>query len=178
MSGHQIHFYATREDLEQVIRGIEAASSFRYALTGSHKSRSFPVYSSALEIPSLGRATGDQAMACEAFLVVRKEEKIGIREIRLSSGEMRYAVDQLVNPHSITFQPAGLWESGVIIHGRAATTGQSEEAKEIFRLFKKGLTKGYEKRRAFYVGPMAMRLKEEGYRLTMAVQSPPVFDLA
>lgn len=65
----------------------------------------------------------------------------------------------------------------VIIHRCAATAAQSEEAKEIFGLFRKWLKKGFEKRRAFYVGPAAMRLKEEGARLTMAVQSPKEYDL-
>ena len=177
MSGHQLHFYATREDLEPAIRGIEAAASFHYARTGLHTSRVFPEYSSALEIPSLGRATGDSAVTCEAYLVVPKEEKIVIREVRQNSGDVRYAVDQLVNPHSIVFQAGGQRDGGVIIHGRAATTGQSDEAKEIFSLFRKWLKKSFEKRRAFYVGPAAMRLKEEGARLTMAVQSPKEYDL-
>jgi len=178
MSGHQLHFYATREDLEPAIRGIESAASFSYALTGLHMSRVFPKYSSALEIPSLGRATGDSAVTCEAYLVVAKEEKISIREIRQNSGGMRYAVDQLVNPRSIVFQSGGVRAGGVIIHGRVATTARSEEAKEFFSLFRKWLKKNFQRHRAFYVGPAAMRLKEEGARLTMAVQSPKEYDLA
>lgn len=178
MTGHRIHFYATREDLEPVFRGIEAAASFRYARTGSHASRAFPEYSSALEIPSLGRATGDQTMACEGYLVVPKEEKIEIREIRLASGGTRYAVDQLVNPRSIVFQSGGLYDVGIMIGGRAATTGQSEEANEIFSLFRKWLKKTFQKRQAFYVGPAAMRLKEEGTRLALGVHSPKEYDLA
>jgi len=177
MPGHQIHFYATREDLEPAIRGIEAAASFRYALTGLHVTRAFPEYSSALEIPTLGRATGDSAVLCDAYLVVAREEKIAIREIRQNAGGTRHAVDQLINPRSIVFQPGGVRDGGVIIHGRAATTAQSKEAKEIFSLFRKWLKKSFEKRRAFYVGPAAMRLKEEGARLTMAVHSPREYDL-
>lgn len=91
-----MHFYATREDLEPAIRGIEAAASCRHALTGLHASRTFPEYSSALEIPALGRATRDSAVLCEAYLVVAKEEKIAIREIRQNAGGVLYAVDQLM----------------------------------------------------------------------------------
>jgi hypothetical protein len=178
MSGHRIHFYATREDLEPAIRSIEAVASFRYALTGLHKSPVFPEYSSALEIPMLGRATSESAITCEAYLVVPKGEKISVQEIRQNSGGVRDVVDQLVNPRSIVFQSGGVRDGRVIIHGRAATTAQSEEAKEIFSLFRKWLKKNFEKRRAFYVGPVAMRLKEEGVRLTMAVQSPKEYDLA
>jgi hypothetical protein len=178
MSGLRLHFYTTREDLEPAIRGIEAAASLRYALTGLHTSRVFPEYASALEIPSLGRATGDSAVTCEAYLVVAKQEKISIREICQNSGGTRYAVDQFVNPRSIIFQSGGVRNGGVIIHGRVATTAQSEEAKEIFSVFRKWLKKSFEKHRAFYVGPTAMRLKEEGARLTMAVQSPKEYDLA
>jgi hypothetical protein len=177
MVSHQIHFYAMREDLEPVIRGIEAAANFRYALTGLHDSRTYPAYSSALEIPALGHATGDSAVLCGAYLVVAKEEKISVREVRQNSGGVRYAVDQLGNPRSIVFQSGGVRDGGVIIHGCAATTAQSEEAKEIFSLFRKWLKKNFEKRGAFYVGPAAMRQKEEGGRLTMAVQSPREYDL-
>jgi hypothetical protein len=177
MSGHQVYFYATREDLDPVIRGVEAVAGFRYARTGLHTSQEYPEYPSALQIPSLGRATGDSTALCEAYLVVRKEEKIAVREVRQNSGEMRYAVDQLINPRSIVFQSGGLRDGRVIIHGRAATTAQSEEAKEIFSLFKKCLKKDFRKRGAFYVGPTAMRLKDEGFRLTMAEQSPKEYDL-
>jgi len=177
MIGHQIHFYATREDLEPVILGIEAASSFRYARTGMHPSRIFQEYGSALEIPSLGRATGDQATSCEAYLVVPKDEKIAVREICQKTGDTRYAVDQLVNPRSVVFQSGGVRDGRVIIYGRVATTAQSEESKEIFSLFRKWLKKKFQKRGAFYVGPMAMLMKEEGFRLTMAEQSPKEYDL-
>jgi hypothetical protein len=174
----QIHFYATREDLEPVIRAIEDTATFRYARTGLHTSSIYPEYLSALDIPSLGRATGDQAMMCEAYLVVRKSERIAIREIPQNCGGMRYAVDQLVNPRSIVFQSGGVRDGRVVICSRVSTTGQSEEAKAMFRLFAGRLKKSFEKRQAFYVGPSVMRLKEEGFRLTMAVQSPKEYDLA
>ena len=174
----QIHFYATRDDLEPVVREIESTGVFRYALTGLHASECYPEYLSALDIPSLGRATADQANTCDSYLVVERSEKIAIRDIRQGLLRIRYAVDQLANPRSIIFQSGGVRDGRVIIHGRVATICDSEEAKSMFRLFSRCLKKNFTKRQAFYVGPEAMRLKDDGYRLTIGVKSPKEYDLA
>ena len=178
MLGYRIYFYATREDLEPVIHSIEVLMKFNYALTGLHTSLSFPVYSSALEIPTLGQATQDSAVGCDSYLVVPIGTQIVIREVPQISGGVRYAVDQLVNPDSIRFQSGGVREGGIIIHGLVDTTGQSNNAKVIFKIFKKYLTKSFMKQQAFYVGRNAIQLKEQGVRLTAAVQSAHEYDLA
>jgi len=178
MPGHGLYFYATREDLVPAIHAIEDRTAFRYALMGMHTMLTFPQFTSALEIPSLGEATGDQEATCDRYLVVPREAPIAVREVQLNSGGVRYAVDQLVNPNSIVFQPGGLRNDRVIISGGVTTTGQTEISKSIFRLFARWIKKGFEKRMAFYVGPAAMRLKTDGFRLTMGVQSPPLYDLA
>ena len=174
----QLHFYATQSDLESVIRKIEETASFCYALTGSHPTPSYPTYNSAIEIPDLGHATADSSMGCKSYLVLRQGQKIAARKIPQNAGGTRHAVDQLANPDSITFQPAGIRGNATVIHGRIATTGTTMEAKTIFATFQRHFKKHFVKRAAFDVGPEAMQLKEQGFRLTMAIQSPPEFDLA
>jgi hypothetical protein len=178
MRGHAIYFYATRDDLEPVIRSIEATASFNYVLTGLQSSRIFPTYSSGLEIPSLGRATGQSAVHCEAYLVVPKETQVLIRDVPQRAGGVMYAVDQLINPDSIVFQPGGVLDDSVVISGEAGTTAQTEKATEIFSLFRKWLKNDFQRRQSFYVGPNALQLKEKGSRLTANLKSPREYDLA
>jgi len=174
----RLHFYATQADLESVIRKIEETASFCYALTGLHPTPSCPMYNSAIEIPGLGRATANSSMACNSYLVVRQGQKIAVRKIPQNAGGTRHAVDQLANPDSIIFQPAGIRGNATVIHGRIATTGITIESKTIFATFQRHFKKCFAKHAAFYVGSEAMQLKEKGFRLTMAIQSPAEFDLA
>jgi hypothetical protein len=174
----RLHFYATQADLESVIRKVEETASFRYALTGLHPTPSYPTYNSAIEIPDLGHATADSSMGCKSYLVLRHGQKIAVRKIPQNAGGARHAVDQLANPDSIIFQPAGISGNATVIHGRIATTGTTIEAKTIFATFQRHFRKYFAKHAAFYVGPEAMQLREKGFRLTMAIQSPPEFDLA
>jgi hypothetical protein len=87
-------------------------------------------------------------------------------------------VDQLRNPDSVTFTPAGIWDDDVILHGRVATASDSEASQALMRRFHVAIKKGFAKVKAFYVGPQAMELLKAGKRLTIAAQSPREFDLA
>jgi len=172
-----MHFYATREDLVPVIRGVEAVGTFKYVLCGLHSTRALPEYLSALDIPSLGYASNDSAPVSSAYLVIPSHAKVVVREVPQDTGAIRYAIDQLQNPFSATFQPGGRFGDTVLLYGRVATVARTKEGRSILRLFETRIKKYFEKHEAFYVGPEAARLKEQGVRLTLAVQSPPEFSL-
>lgn len=178
MKGHSVNFFATREDLEQVLGAIEARVGIKYMLAGLHASREIPIYQSALEIPSLGMATADSSAACERYLVVPKQTNVAVRDVPQKAGGVRYAVDQLMNQDAITLCPAGRRDEGAIISGVAGTTSETRKALEIFRLYRNHIRQAFTKRQSFYLGAEAMRLKREGFRLTTSIRSPREYDLA
>ena len=89
----------------------------------------------------------------------------------------RVCIDQLENPDTIHFTPAGIWTDRVLISGSIGTAYTSETTVSLMKRFSGAIRKLFLKVRAFYVGPAAQKLWEAGARLTSAVQSPPEYDL-
>jgi hypothetical protein len=172
-----MHLFATREDLVPAIKAFEALKSVKYVTCGVYRSRVFPDYSSALDIPDLGKASHESAVACSRYLVLPKDAKVEVREMNRSVGGIGYFIDQLENPISIVFWPGGLFGAGVLLSGRVDTVSKSTEARSMLRAFESAIKKRFTKRAAFYVGAEALHLKEQGYRLTGAVQSPSELSL-
>ena len=172
-----MHFYATKGDLVPVLEKIESTDALTYVRYGHYSEPEFSRFDSALDIPTLGVASSEAAVSCESFVVLPRTTKLVPREIRLNGGIVRYAVDQLLNPGSITFQSGGRHSSGVILHGRVATASTTAESRRLLGRFERVFKKSFAKVAAFYVGPEALDLLERGARLTMALQSPPAYDL-
>lgn len=172
-----MHFYATKADLVPVLTNIEAGNLLTYARYGSYLTPVFPAFDSGLELPLLGVASSDSAVSCDAYVVVSRGVEVIPREIQRSDGVRRYAVDQLLNPQSITFHPGGLRSPGALLHGRVATAATTAESRRLLGRFNRALKKSFRKVAAFYVGPEAFSLLVQGTRLTMALRSPSLYDL-
>jgi hypothetical protein len=168
-----MHFYATKADLLPALEKIERGISLTFARCGRYPTPTCTTYESASSIPSLGNATADSAVSCEAYLVVPRTVEVIFREI----GMFDFAVDQLMNPASITFSPGGRFTSDVLLYGRVATASTTPESKALLRRFERVLKKDFHRIAAFYVGPEALALQKEGVRLTAAQQSPKEYDL-
>jgi hypothetical protein len=130
-----------------------------------------------VEIQNLGRATMESASGSQSYLVTEREIAIHVRPVATHSGITRYLLDQLINPDTVTFTPAGIWNTDVVLHGRVATVSDSAIAQELMKRFSKAIRKHFTKVNAFWVGPEALELLKAGKRLTIAAQSPPEFDL-
>lgn len=170
-------FYATREDLVPVTDAVERSMSLIYARMGQSRAPEPECYTQASTIPNLGRATTHSVSTNEEYLVVSACDRIQTRTIRANDGSEYYLTDQLVNPTSISFAPGGLWDSGVLLHGRIATVSDTPEAKQLLGTFEKEFRKRFRKVKAFWVGEDALNRLRGGTRLTISAQSPREFDL-
>jgi hypothetical protein len=88
-----------------------------------------------------------------------------------------FVMDQLVNPDTIEFTPAGMWNEEIVLHGRVATASDTPGSKELMKHFRSALKKHFVKVNAFYVGTSALQLLKQGKRLTLSLQTPRAFDL-
>ena len=91
---------------------------------------------------------------------------------------MRFAFDQLLNPRSIAFRPAGMFEDRAVIAGRAGTATSDPASLELFELFAKQIRHAFSRIKSFHVGTEAERLMASGRRLTTSIASPAQYDLA
>jgi hypothetical protein len=175
----QRHFYATREDLLPVMEKVGCKHRVAYTLMGSSESSELTTFYSGAVIPTLGSpAPHANASAGYSYLVTPADVQIVVRELPQRAGGIRYAVDQLADPISITFTHGGFYAPDVLLYGRVATCSNHPTATKLFRAFASAIAKNFIRIRAFYVGPNASELFHRGCRLTIGADSPRDYDLA
>ena len=172
----QTHFFALRDDILAVLRAVEH-ESLTYTRIDNQLQPDFDQYKRGEDIPGLGTASAASGVACTTFLVTRRTTKIQVEESAGLAGVRRYHVSQLSNPDSVTLTPAGVWTDGTILYGRVATCSGSEISKTLMRLFRGAIRQRFAPMHHYWVGPQALDCLKVGRRLTIAVQSPPEFDL-
>lgn len=98
---------------------------------------------------------------------------------REPAGDVRYAVSQRLNSDSLSFLPGGIYnQEKVLVCGHIGTISDSEISRTLYKSFVSHVTKGFEKIGSYRVGPEAVRLMSEGYRMvTISISSPAAYDL-
>jgi hypothetical protein len=174
----QIHFFGLRDDLLSLLDIVERDMPLKYVRTGRLPSADCETFLHASEIPDLGTANSDSSTSCTSFLVTRREVSINVRAVKQkNSGVERYFVDQLINPDTVGFTPAGIWGNEVVLSGRLATVSDTATSRDLMKQFGSAFKKQFTKVKAFYVGALAFALLKAGKRLTAAAQCPREFDL-
>ena len=171
------HFFAAGDDLLPVTNYVEARMKLKYTLSTSYSSREFMTVPDAASIPALGKADGDQHIACSGYLITELATPVLGERIERFDGSVVFHIGQILNVDSIMFRPAGIWREGSVISGRIATISKSKIAQRMMRLYRSGLAKYFGKVNGYWVGPEAMRIFRAGGRLCFAIQSPPIYDL-
>jgi hypothetical protein len=176
----QILFFGLKEDLLQMLELVESEVSLTFVRMGNFLEHdindAMRKFETGAALPNLGKASADSSAACDAFLVSQRECRIKMRRIR-TCGADRVCIDQVENPNTIEFKPAGLWNDKIVLHGRIATVSESRSSQALMTQFETAIKKTFCKIKAFYVGPKALEFLKTGKRLTISVQSPPEFDL-
>jgi hypothetical protein len=190
------YFYATRNDLLTVANRVESEHPIKYVRFGHTTTLPPDSFARIVTIPGLGIASHPSAVGCCKYLVCNVDTVIKPRELKTLTeadvaesiiankeslkpliGVNRYAIDQLMNPDTISFAAGGIWKDEILLHGGIGTASQTEVSLSHFKRFQAALRKSFTKVRAFYVGPEALDLLKSGMRLTISAQSPREFDL-
>ena len=175
----QRHFYATAEDLLIVCDRVESKRRLAYTLTGLFASPELTIVLGGAAIRTLRSPAPDaNAANGHSYLVTDADHPIAIRKVTQKVGGVRYAVDQMSNPDSVTLLPSAIFPPNILLYGRIATTSSTSFAKQLHGAFASAIGKVFRKVQAYYVGPGALNLWHSGYRLTIGADSPSTHDLA
>ncbi|MGZ5244619.1 MAG: hypothetical protein ACXWW0_11925 [Bacteroidia bacterium] len=179
MRGRQIMFFALLEDIKPIMENIESSVDLQYYRTGLLDNSNIPNYKSFKEIPDLGFTSSGDWNGTDAYLVVKKRILLNIREIQQRSGGIKFAVDQLMNPKSISLKLGGIYKNSenVIVAGRVATASDDEVSLELYKIFSTNIKKQFKKIGAFYVGSSAEEKLKLGWRLVTNEKLSKEFDL-
>jgi len=118
-----------------MLETLESHGSVKYVLTGQFAEPSLVlVFDHGKNIPNLGRATSETGNSSESFLVCKPELQI-IPEAARVSGQQRFFINQLHNPNTVTFTPAGMWNEEIVLAGRVGTASDSQESQRLMKQF-------------------------------------------
>jgi len=173
----QRHFFAMPDDLLPVFEQAEKKLNLAYSLTGLFESPQPIIIEAGARLPSLRLAAEGSSSSNPTYLVTAFGNAVNVRPVPQSTGDVRYAVDQLTNPDSVTFTHGGLFLPDTLISGRVGTVSDTPIAKAIQSAFCNAIGKLFTRINAFYVSPGASEMLSRGCRLTHAVQSPREYDL-
>jgi hypothetical protein len=175
----QRHFYATSDDLLPVLEATERKHRVAYTLSGIFDSPMLTTIHAGSAIATLAsQAPHPNANGGYSYLVTPSDIEVVVRKVPQRAGRVRYAIDQLANPVSITFDHGGFYAPDILLYGRVATCSDHPAAARLYRAFAASVAKSFKRIRAFYVGPKAEELLRRGCRLTIGANSPRDYDLA
>jgi hypothetical protein len=177
MAKNQLYFFATKADLELLLRPVESKKPLQFLVAGMFDSPNLDPMQSLLTSPNLGHLdVGDWNLAA-CYLVASRESSVEVRPVPQRRGGVKYAVDQLTNPSAIVFRPGGAFGETCLIGGQVGTGSEDPSSLELFDTFRKEIRRQFTKIRSFYVGNEAAKLLGNGWRLTVNAKSPTLYDL-
>jgi len=172
-----IQFFATREDLEEVIEAVEAERALTFVRAGLFDEPSADSVDSLRAIQHFGVAPAGDSMQCPNYLVGNRPFVPVVRSVLQRRGGTKYAIDQLENPQTISIRPGGAFGDFVLIAGTLGTSSHDAVSLELYRLFMGAFRLRFQAIKSFRVGRSAARLLDAGARLTQNVSSPVCYDL-
>jgi hypothetical protein len=173
--------FATRSDLIPGIQWVESRTELHYVRAGLYSKdeiNELNVFDSLRNVEEIGYNTTGQYITGTQFLVVERKHRIRTETIKQRKGGYLFDVGPSKNPHSIIFQPNGIYQDSYLIRGNIGTVSESKESIELYGVFSKGIVKGFTRVKGWYVGPEALKLMASGVRLiTMHVEESLVYDV-
>ena len=177
MAKNQLSFFATKADLESLLRTVESKQQLQFVATGLFDSPDIEPMQSLLATPNLGHLSVADHNQGPCYLVASREVFIKVRAVPQRRGGVKYAVDQQENPKTIALRPSGSFGETCLIDGQVGTISDDPISLELFRLFTKEIRYQFTKINEFYVGKEAGELLDKGWRLTANAKSPALYDL-
>lgn len=174
----QFNFFATKDDLLPGILAFEEEHRVQYVLCHLSDSpiSAFERYSSVTEIPDLGLSIHGHRATEKSYYVLPAEAEIKVKPVPQRRGGTKYEVDS-TNMCGFAFGPGGVYGDHFVIDGDVGIYMGNEDSIALCKEFIRKLRKGWTRIESYYVGPQALKLMNEGYRLTMSIQTPETFDL-
>jgi hypothetical protein len=177
MARNQFSFFATKADLESVLRAVESVRPLQFVVVGVFDSADVQSKHSLLGTPSIGTVRFADASNETRYLVAHRDLPIEIRTVPQRAGGVKFAIDQQANPQTIGFQPSGEFGEKCLIAGQVGTVSDHRNSLDLFREFSREFQRQFTKIKSYYVGKDALELLKKGWRLTSNAKSPPLYDL-
>jgi hypothetical protein len=177
MKSSQLHFFAEKQDLEQILSALEACEEIKYVPTGLFTDPDVNEYSTYKELQNLGVAPHPEAIAGTSYLLVHRDSTVQPVRVLQKSGKEKFAVDQRCNLSGLHLLSGGRRREDVLLYGKISMLDTSDVSKILYEKLAKIIRKIFKRVGEYWVGPIALDALESGARLTIGENSPAEFDL-
>lgn len=171
-----IYFFATLRDIEQNVKALESAHPFQYVRHRLSDSAECVPYHSILNLAALGECKSGSTVNADRYLILKPDLSVHMEQVPQRRGGVLYAVDQIQNPSAAFLALGGIFHSNCLIAWELMATSDPR-SHETFRVFRRILFGGFRKVKYALVGPEALDLYQQGWRLTQDAGRNPLYDL-
>jgi hypothetical protein len=170
MSGYSIEFFADQSDLIKYFNISDKTGDFVYTARLSKVGERNIQLISALSLMDY-LVTYEKPIQANVFLITLPSTVISEREIKMKDGSgIKIAIDQNNNFDANQILLGGEAGPSTVVTTTLRTTGETEAAVDLFKVFKKNVVKNSKKIGAnYYVMPGAMEKLKDGWRLTAGI---------
>ena len=178
MPKNHFSFFATEDDLVEVLEAVASKNSFQFIRTDNIKNKVPWTYKSVTSIKDISLTEFGDHVRGKNYLLIHSMKEPNTRQVEQSKGGVKYFLDQLSNPESVEFRPGGIFgDFECIIDGQIGTVTDNEWSTELYKALLTEFKKQFTKIRSFYVGKNAKDKMDEGVRLTTNAKAPSDYDL-
>ncbi len=177
MRGRSVRFYATRTDIEPVLREVEAKIPVVYVEAGLFTDAEAQVFSTGLDLPDLGQCHSPESVQGRSWFMIPADQEPRRRIVPQRRGGVRYSMDPQQCPMFVVFRPGGVHQDRAIIEGSATTGAQDDFSLALMKCFALAVKRWFQRSGAAgWLGTEAAQLGRTGWRLTQDLRDPPERD--
>jgi len=179
--GKRIWHFATRDDYRNVVFDLAQAVLVKYIYCEEREKPDFRVYQSPLDMCEFGECRYPSWVLCGRFLILPRDASLYFEHWPERESAEKYGFHgQLGNSESVVFHPSSLYNGDVgegMLSGEISTVSHHPTSQVIFNVLKKSVQSHFERIGNCYVGPEAVQMLDEGFRLTQDLRTSREGDL-
>ena len=172
-----IGFFATRNDLLDLLLQIEQKRPIHFAESGMTDNQKIAVYSSAADIPGLSSINVHESVQGRILLITDVAIPFANEAVQQRRGGVRYYVSQKANPDTISLAPGGQFDVQTILAGNFGTCTDSTISEDLINMVAGKISSNWSRVQSYFVGQEAATVLDSGGRLTAILKSPREYDL-
>lgn len=171
MPGRKCEFFADEADLLNLLQAFKELQGYKYVQMRSDLNKENLLFYNPIELLPFATVSADNPVRGTTFLVLENNQEIYAGDIKMRDGSgIKKMAGQARNPNSITLAFGGDAGDKTLIMSDIATTGDTDIAVEMHKLFKKIVTSKTKrvgaKGRPYRLMPGAIAKLVDGWRLT------------
>jgi hypothetical protein len=175
--GRSIVFFATRQDLLDLLQPVEEGSPLYYVRWGYYASPTAPTYSRASEVPELGTPTRPERGE-DRYFVFPRWVPLLFREVNRSTGATEFVTEPPANVPWVHLHSGGLYGKECLVEGIIESPLSGREQLRLFDALSRAIRKRFTRVQssnmgASHVGPEALRLLRGGMRFVRNSSESP-----